>query len=240
MSNKVLFIFEGEKTEDKIVKSLQKFFLNESTVITCAYCNNLYQLYKDVQADEDLDTFVLLKNITANQQVLHEYKRSDFAEIYMFFDYDGHDTQADDDKLMKLLDFFDEETDKGKLYISYPMVEALKHISEYETFKDLTIDCKKNIDYKNIVHNSCMNILRNFNKYNLATWKQLINAHLKKMNFVINSSFDFPIELTFQNIIFSKQLEKYININATVAVLSAFPVFLHDYYGNEEIKKRIE
>jgi hypothetical protein len=239
MSNKILFIFEGEKTEDKIVNNLQKFFLNESTVITCAYCNNLYQLYKDVQADEDLDTFVLLKNIIANQQILQEYKRSDFAEIYMFFDYDGHDTQADDAKLKKLLDFFNEETDRGKLYISYPMVEALKHISDYETFKDLAIDCKKNIDYKNVVHNSCLNTLRNFNKYDIETWKQLINVHLKKMNFVVNSSFGFPIELIFQDIIFSKQLEKYININSTIAVLSAFPIFLHDYYGNEEIKKRI-
>lgn len=241
MPNKILFIFEGEKTEAQIVSSLQTFFVNENTTIECVYCAEIYQIYKEIAADKDLDTFNLIKerNIK-NEAILNGYTRDDFAEIYMFFDYDGHAPLADDNKLKELLEFFKEETDKGKLYVSYPMVEALKHICNYETFKDLTVECKKNISYKNIVHTSCIKGLRNFNKYDLKTWKQLINVHLKKMNFIVNDSYTLPSDIIFQRIIFSKQLEKHININATVAVLSAFPVFLHDYYGCEEIKKRIE
>lgn len=241
MPNKILFIFEGEKTEAQIISSLQTFFVNENTTIECVYCAEIYQIYKEIAADKDLDTFNLIKerNIK-NEAILNGYTRDDFAEIYMFFDYDGHAPLADDNKLKELLEFFKEETDKGKLYVSYPMVEALKHICNYETFKDLTVECKKNISYKNIVHTSCIKGLRNFNKYDLKTWKQLINVHLKKMNFIVNDSYTLPSDIIFQRIIFSKQLEKHININATVAVLSAFPVFLHDYYGCEEIKKRIE
>ena len=36
MSN-ILFVFEGEKTEDQLVNSLTKFFFNEKTFINSKY-----------------------------------------------------------------------------------------------------------------------------------------------------------------------------------------------------------
>lgn len=240
MSNKILFIFEGAETEEKIVCNLQKFFVNESTTIKCIYGAEIYQIFKSIVADNDLDTFNLIKerNLEKNA-VLEGYNRDDFAEIYMFFDYDGHSTLADDTKLNELLEFFNEETDKGKLYISYPMVESLKHICDYETFRDLAIECKYNVKYKKIVAAETRKELINFNSYMLETWKLLIYTHLKKMNFIINKSYTFPSELYTQQTIFLGQLNNYIIPNAFVAILSAFPIFLHDYYGNEEIAKRI-
>lgn len=240
MSNKILFVFEGETTEEKIVASLQKFFVNESTTIRCVYGAEIYQIYKLIAADNDLDTFNLIKerNLEKNS-ILADYNRDDFAEIYMFFDYDGHSTLAEDNKLIQLLDFFNEETDKGKLYISYPMVESLKHITHYEKFRDSSIECKCNIKYKSIVAATAIKELINFNSYLLDTWKQIINAHLKKLNFVINNSYVLPDKLHTQQTLFFEQLNKYILPHSTVAILSAFPIFLHDYYGNEEMIKRI-
>ena len=40
--------------------------------------------------------------------------------------------------------------------------------------------------------------------------------------------------------LFLKQLEKYIEIDNVVAVLSAFPIFLFDYYGYSFISELIE
>ena len=60
------------------------------------------------------------------------------------------------------------------------------------------------------------------------------------MNKIVHNSYIFPNDVIDQIIIFDNQLTKYITLDKTVGVLSAFPVFLHDYYGNEEIKKRIE
>ena len=240
MANKILFVFEGEATEEKIVSSLQKFFVNESTTIKCVYGAEIYQIYKLIAADNDLDTFNLIKerNLEKNA-ILADYNRDDFAEIYMFFDYDGHSSLADDDKLKQLLEFFNEETDKGKLYISYPMVESLKHINSFETFRDLSIECKYNINYKRIVADTALKELINFNSYLIDTWKRLINVHLKKMNFVITDSYVLPDRLHSQQRLFSEQLNKYILPHSTVAILSAFPIFLHDYYGNEELIKRL-
>lgn len=241
MSNKILFVFEGGRAEEQIVTNLQEFFVNDHTTIKCVYGAEIYQIYKQIVEDEDLDTFNLIKDRNdETRAILDGYNRGDFAEVYMFFDYDGHSTLADDSKLHELLNFFKEETDKGKLYISYPMVEALKHICNLEAFENLKVPCKLNIKYKNIVGNSGNKELRDFTKYNLEIWKDLINSHLKKMHYIVNNSYSFPSDVIPQIIIFLKQLEKYINVDSTVAVLSAFPIFIHDYYGNENLKRRIE
>lgn len=239
MSNNILFVFEGNETEKQVVDSLQRFFVNEKTktIIKCAYCGEIYQIYNEISTDEDLDTFNLIKERKQNIDLLKGYNRGDFAEIYMFFDYDGQSPLADDDKLEELLAFFDEETDKGKLYISYPMVESLKHVYDYNTFKDLKVECKMKIDYKNLVSKNCMTHLQDFTRYEYKTWIALLKAHLDKMNYIVNDSYEFPKNIVSQPNIFTKQLEKYINIDSTVGVLSAFPVFVHDYYGNKKTKR---
>ncbi len=240
MLNNILFIFEGTKTEKSITDNLIKFFVNENTVVTCAYCTTIYKMYSDISADEYLDTFNLVKDIEANKDTLKDYKRSDFAQIFMFFDYDGHATNASDKKLNDLLDFFNEETEKGKLYISYPMVEALKHIESYDTFRDIKVAFKDFEYYKKIVSDNCIETLKHFQLYNIDTWKIVIKTQLMRMNDIVNDTYQLPNAIIDQLTIFNKQIEKYINKDKTVAVLSAFPVFLHDYYGNEELRKKIE
>lgn len=240
MSTKILFIFEGSSKEQSIIDNLTKFFVNENTIVTCAYCTTIYKLHAEISKDEFLDTFNLLKDIEINKDKLKEFKRSDFAQIYMFFDSDGHATNASDEKLNELLLFFNDETDKGKLYISYPMVEALKHIESFDTFKDLKVVRTDFENYKKIVNKKCLKDLIDFNRYNFETWKALILTHLKKMNHVVNDIYEFPISIIDQLTIFNKQIEKYIKIDQTVAILSAIPIFLHEYYGNEVLKKRLE
>ncbi|MBK8723702.1 MAG: hypothetical protein IPL95_16035 [Saprospiraceae bacterium] len=94
-------------------------------------------MYSEISQDQFIDTFSLLKDIKENKETLKNFKRSDFSQIYMFFDYDGQVTNAGDNKLSELLKFFNEETEMGKLYISYPMVEALKHIESFDLSKSL-------------------------------------------------------------------------------------------------------
>jgi hypothetical protein len=105
MPNEILFVFEGEKTEKQIVDNLTQYFISENSIIQCAYCSEVYQLYKELSADEDLDMFMILKEIPRNKEILSRYSRNDFAEIYLFFDYDGHSTLANDSKLESMLRF---------------------------------------------------------------------------------------------------------------------------------------
>lgn len=61
MSTNILFVFEGKSTEDKIVECLEKHILNDSVIIKCAYTSDVYQLYREIEKDEDLDIFYLKK-----------------------------------------------------------------------------------------------------------------------------------------------------------------------------------
>lgn len=240
MSSSILFVFEGEKTEKQITNNLTRYFVNENINVQCAFCSDIYQLYDKIYADDDLDTFAVLKNRPQNIATLSSYKRSDFAEIYMFFDYDGHAPNACDEKLRDLLLFFDEETDTGKLFISYPMVEAIKHLSTDIVFKTLKVKAKENIGYKGKVSNECDINIRDLTAITKIQWLEIIAEHLKKMNYIVDNNYSLPTSYIPQVNIFDKQLEKYINVDSTVAVLSAFPVFIFDYYGFKKIASFLE
>lgn len=237
MSN-ILFVFEGERTEDQITDSFVKHFFNDKIVVTCAFCAEIYQLHRALSEDEDLDTFALLKEIPQNEKSLKEFNRDDFAEIYLFFDYDGHSTLASDDSLEKMLSIFNEETNLGKLFISYPMVESVKHYSTQIDFKFLKVKAKENIKYKNLVSQEADKIYLQFSKYTFEIWLDLISIHLKKMNYVILDNYIFPVENFEQAIIFENQRKKFIEVDSTVSVLSGFPIFIYDYFGHKKFSEK--
>ncbi len=231
MSNKILFVFEGQRAEGQVADNLRQYFMTEDTVIYSAYCREVYQLYRQVAEDEYIDVFVLLRELEQNKKHLSKFKRDDFAQIYMFFDYDGHATNADDSIIQELLDFFDEETSFGKLYISYPMVEAIKHQSEGKDYKDLRVQAKEKISYKALVHNDCDTKWSDITRYSFEQWKELIELNLKKMCYLVKDDYVLPRIPIPQLEIFHHQFIKYIKRDALVTVLSAFPIFLFDYYG---------
>tara|TARA_B110000027_G_C16105459_1_gene295059 strand:+ start:1243 stop:1977 length:735 start_codon:yes stop_codon:yes gene_type:complete len=234
MQDKLLFIFEGASSEKEIMTSVTNHFTFNSSLVQCVFDADIYQLYKLISADEDLDTFTIIKNRFNNKNILDGYTRKDFAEIYLFFDYDGHDTFANDDSISDLLRIFNQETETGKLFISYPMVEAIKHLGEHVDFKNLKVKCKENIRYKKIAGEIAPHHLQPLKRFTRVAWCEILNEHLRKMNFIVNDNFVLPVEYTSQDVIFQNQLDKYINIDETVAVLSSFPIFLFDYYGFEK------
>ena len=95
--------------------------------------------------------------------------------------------------------------------------------------------------YKNVSASECQPQLTNINKYTKEVWQELIRAHVSKMNYLVHDVFDLPKQIEPQSVIFSKQLEKHINHKCPkVAVLSAFPIYVLDYYGVETLKKKLK
>lgn len=257
---KTLFIFEGGRSEDKYVEKLELNFLGERHAIKCVFDAEIYQLYRAFRQEDGLpiDIVTLLKERTVeNAEILKDYTRDSFAYVYLFFDYDGHSTLANDDKISEMLSFFSDETENGKLYISYPMVEAIRHFRDLESFKYLTVKCKrancpyikecekkdnclKEPHYKRFSVTDSRPQLSNVNSYNKDVWKELITAHICKANYLVNEIFELPNYLISQDSIFTSQLEKYISHKCpAVAVLSAFPLYVLDYYGVENTIKKL-
>lgn len=236
----ILFVFEGEKTEKQITDNFTQYFVNENTNVQCAFCSDVYQLYNKICLDPDLDTFSILKNRPQNSTILANFKRSDFAEIYMFFDYDGHAPKANNASISDLAQFFNEETDTGKIYFSYPMVEAIKHVSSSIDFKNLKVSANTNINYKGIVGREGSKYLRDLSNLTETHWQLILKEHLKKMNFIVNDHFILPNSIISQSEIFKHQLTKYIQVDSTISVLSGFPIFIFDYYGHERTVEIID
>lgn len=234
-SNNILFVLEGHK-EKSVVKGVQEFLMGDKTLITCVFGTVVYALYNEMKKDADLDVFSLLKN---RIKELQNFKRDAFSEIYLFFDYDNHSSNASDVKMESLLNIFDNETENGKLYVSYPMLEALKHYKNMQDFKEQIGKCSSN--YKKQVNEECDSRYKNFNSYDKAVWYELIEAHLCKMNYIMTDEYTFPTKNFTQLSIFEKQKEKYLSIIPyTVGVLSAFPIFAYDYFGSEKILKKLK
>ncbi len=251
-----LFVFEGGSTEDKIEVKLANHFMHQSIAVKSVYGGEIYQLYRRMAKDDfAVDIVTILKERKENEKILEGYDSDDFAYIYLFFDYDGHATKADDEQVKKLIEYFNNETEEGKLFISYPMVEAIRHYKGKEEFKDLTAKCKgencpklencsqkeeclKEPHYKKYSPKESIPPFPNLNTTEI--WQELIDAHLCKANYVVNNIYDRPVVLINQADILSGQIEKYVSQPCPlVAVLSAFPMFVQDYYGLDGLNKKL-
>ncbi len=264
MSNKErsLFVCEGVKTEQKLIRKLERNFLGGKFAITCAYEAEIYQLYRCVKpamgGDFPVDIVNILKaRSVKNSNILRDFNRDSFASVYLFFDYDAHSSLADDGKLREMLDFFDNETENGKLFVSYPMVEAIGHYRDMESFKSLAVKCKRGRcprlevcperesclgepGYKRLVASDSRPQLRNYNAYSREVWSELITAHLYKLNYLVEDRYEFPTRVHSQLKIFDRQREKHISMECPkVAVLSGIPPFVLDYYGCEQTRMKL-
>ena len=128
------FIVEGEVREPQIIDNISKVFFAHGNfkIITLPAEENIYMLWKKLKAD-DFDTDIIEVLRESNDDIKEQLvglSRDDFSEVYLFFDYDMHQTnlgkEDDADAVAQMQKSFDNETENGKMYISYPMVEALR------------------------------------------------------------------------------------------------------------------
>ncbi|WP_368252637.1 hypothetical protein AB2J17_25710 (plasmid) [Citrobacter freundii] len=234
MAEHILFVFEGEKTEKTVTDSLLKHFIeNDKRIIISSFKTDIYALYKKLNEDEDLDVFALMKERNTS---LSEFNRDSFSQLFLFFDYDGHSPSASDKKISELLGFFNEETENGKLFVSYPMVESIKcisHLDNLEAFCNHSVkicDCSK---FKGYVAEYAHKSLINFPSYIRQTWNDVVRMHCVKANFIIKGDMVFPSNYFTQIDVFGAQKSNYIDRDNSVSILSSFPMLLLDFFGHQ-------
>jgi hypothetical protein len=235
MSNTILFVFEGERTEPEIFENMKRYYFQDKTnsYLIATYNTHIYDLYDKISSDSFQDIIELLR--IKNSQILKDIKRDDVDQVYLFFDYDGQANNAADDKIYEMLEFFNNETENGKLFISYPMVESLIDM-------DGLCDCneerskvlaKHNIEYKKFVNKASP--IKFFSRMRKDDWEKIIKKSVLKANSIVKDEYikpEYSVFLTFdQLVIFSKQLSRFIHPLAKVAILCSFPMFILDYYG---------
>ena len=134
----ILFVFEGDDREPRLYRTLERlYFPKQNDNIICSFGNNIYDLYNELQDyDGDGDIVALMRERLADRgdATLYGIRNSDISEIFLFFDYDFQNSQLSLEEINRrveeMLALFDDETDNGKLYINYPMIESIRYTKE--------------------------------------------------------------------------------------------------------------
>lgn len=255
----ILFVFEGEYREPELFATIQKmFFPRDNERITYSFGNNIYELYNELSKLDDAGDLVSLLQERCSGQADNPFEglnSSDFSEIYLFFDYDFQNKNLElaeiNRQLKEMLSKFNDETEYGKLYINYPMIESIRYTKElpdanyYEyvisradcsSFKKLAADFSaySSLDFILIDSRKDVSELSEKKLKSLRdNWEHLKKQNVNKANYICHSKNEAPNkkEEVSQEQIFESQLQKHVNKEQSeVAILNAFPLFLYEYF----------
>lgn len=236
------FIVEGEDRDYRFIREMTDVFFKgrfESITICLPAEQNIYMLYNKLMEDQfETDLVELLREDNdLAKEALNGIDRQSIDEIYLFFDYDIHQDnlptgQDPQEVLEKMLKVYDNETENGKLFISYPMVEALydyqdDYCEPYSSCRfplDLIKDYKKKSGLNNphaSHHLSCY-----------EDWCMVLaifGLRVQCLFDIEKMDYSFYLNSVSVKSIFHRQRD-YISKYNSVFVLSAFPEFLLDYF----------
>lgn len=262
----ILFVFEGAKTEPLIYSTIKNLYFKDSEDITYIFNSNIYGLYNRIKREfsdfsgiEDAaDVVSILQEMHPESELSKISTSSQIDQIFLFFDYDFQHAfhikeqhqeldlediiKEDNHRIEELLDFFNDETNMGKLYINYPMIESLKYTKSlpdvnFNSYVVTLEDCHKKFKriaeefsdykgYKGLLYDvqTDIDIVKN-------NWELLKEQNVGKANFMCNCSKGFPSVKTSisQDTIFLSQMMKYTS-SKLIYILSSFPIFLYDYF----------
>lgn len=254
----ILFVFEGEDREPNIYKTLERlYFPRDNENIICSFGNNIYSLYSELmEYGGDGDIVALMKERLSehNDLTLNDIRRTDISEIFLFFDYDFHNSQLSLQEINKrveeMLSIFDDETFNGKLYINYPMIESIRYTKElpdknYCQYAVSRHDCN---DFKRLAHEFSFydgfnHILFRSDEHHPTkerymtikdNWKILIEMNVCKAHWLITDHYAMPKSKSDidQSKIFLSQKYKFVEKDERVSVLNTFPIFIYEYMKN--------
>ncbi len=238
-----VFIVEGEAREPQVIDNISKVLFSHGNykIITLPAGENIYMLWKKLKAD-DFDTDIIEVLRESNKEIkeqLDGLSRDNFSEVFLFFDYDAHQENLgkadDEDVINQMLESFDNETENGKLYISYPMVEALRDYEPEICGKPLNcfVETSNLGEYKTV--SATRSINPHFRDYTINNWKEIIDVFAMRISCLLGQSAVVSYEQYLET---ASPYDIYIceeneMVNDRVFILSAFPEFLVDYFGKK-------
>ena len=238
-----LFIVEGESRDLRFAEKMKELFLkgrDDLRVICLPAAQNIYMLYERLaEEDFDLDVVeVLRETVPSAAKCLEGVERDSVDEVFLFFDYDSHQNNApgcESDALVEaMLLAFDNEHESGKLYISYPMVEALYdyRAGQCQAHSGCFVDNSEIAQYKKMSGEGNVNVGKHME---LPQWKDAIAAFVLRCKCLLDLdevSFGTYRELVTVDAIFREE-KRMRSEDGSVFVLSAFPEFLLDYFDDK-------
>jgi len=245
------FIVEGVSRDYRFIKEMTSTFFKgkyKSLVICLPAAQNIYMLYDKLKRDNfETDLIELLREEVPEARIaLEGVTRQSIDEVYLFFDYDIHqdnlaDSQNPQNVLRTMISFFDNETENGKLYISYPMVEAVYDFreGECEPHTMCWYPLSRIGEYKTLTGKDNPHASRHYLRY--EEWSMIVSLfglRIKCFFDVDKIDYDFYSNSVTVMTIYEHQKEMIEN-KKVVFILSAFPEFLLDYFRRDFWTKHV-
>lgn len=235
----ILFIFEGKKRELRFYNALKRIYWGEEEIIVSVFDCNIDALYhemEDLGEGADVVELMMGKYRGKKDNPFEGISTSDaFSEIYLVFDYDFHDFSRSPEQmnaqLKILLAYFNEETANGKLYVNYPMLEAVAFTKELpdKDFYSYTVSREACRTFKSYVHSFSFYpnfdfLLRGDEQGLRRNWELIIEQNVNKAILMTGAARPGQAE------ILDAQIQKYeCRDGCQVAILSAFALLLSDW-----------
>ena len=217
MSNKVLFIVEGENAEVELFSTMLRILNPKVNYEFYSYNTNIHSLaqllfnnYSDFDKEE-IDIRLVLRSVESNEEK-RKILSQRYRDIFLIFDFDPQHDHCHFDTVRRMIEFFDDSTTNGKLFINYPMLESVRHLSELpdDSFKDRTISCNELVNYKDIVAKN--NKYCDYKKYNYTLVISIVVHHLKKLNFILTGEYCLPTYEDYYLLDYLKLFDEQINV----------------------------
>ena len=127
---KILMLVEGAKMDVRLMEHLLSIYGISQSHQIVSYNTSIYDLYEHMfigTAPDDVDLLQLLKEREPDPSKKHMFDER-YSDILLVFDLDPQDTRFSVEKITRMVSYFVESSDMGKLYLNYPMVEAFYHM----------------------------------------------------------------------------------------------------------------
>lgn len=245
MSKKdLLFITEGETDEPDFIKKFLKVCIPNVEYNIYSYSTTIHTLARAIfnrkgEIDEDLD----IKKVLREQEKDAMKKRilqKDYTDIILVFDFEPHCDSPEFDKVEKMIEYFNDSSNMGRLYINYPMMQSYKHFKRFpdEEFKDRKIETMDVANYKEIVHTESK--YKKLGVYNYPICLNIIGYHLMKANYILSNRYMLMNRNEFLDLDYKKiyDIERKNNEkDGYVDVLNTFVLFVIEFNPTSMIEK---
>lgn len=197
-NNKILFIVEGDNDEVSFLRRLlAKCFTGHDYEIYSYRCNIhvlaqvLYDEYPDFEEDEiDIQLVLKSKETDKHKRFLLSQR---YRDVFLVFDYDPQHDHPHFDTVLRMLKYFSDSSNHGKLFINYPMMQSYKHFSVLpdDSFATRLVTIEECRHYKRLVGDSSS--FTDINSYSYITFVSIIVHHLRKANLLLTGNYTTPL-----------------------------------------------
>ena len=252
VAKKVLFITEGPVDELHLFKSICKDLgMTESNRNFYSYKTSLHSFVRLLLPNnktqlDDIDLLLTLKSQESDAKQQRILSQS-YTDVYIIFDLDPQDSNTNFAKLRRLMDFYTDSSNQGRLYINYPMMQSYKHLKSLpdHEFESRDIKVGDISRYKYIVNQEALSELISTHNYNHIQLYEMAYHHLCKRGKILGRSVciteNYNYDVADDLKIFDIQLQE-LNKNGRCYVLNTsiliYLEYSSKYFLNEIIRHK--